>query len=218
MQEKFTALTPALYDYLLSHNRAPDAVLRDLADETAGLGPISRMQVSVEQGAFLTLLGRILGTRRAVEVGTFTGYSGISIARGLAPDGQLLTCDMSEEWTVIARRYFARAGLSERITLRLGPALDTLRALPRTSDIDFVFIDADKTGYRAYYEELLPRVRPGGIVAFDNVLWAGHVVDPSDTSENTVAIRALNDFLVTDERVDLVMLPISDGLTLARKR
>jgi len=218
MQEKFTALTPALYDYLVVHNRPPDAVLRDLAAETAALGPISVMQISVEQGAFLTLLGRLLGARRAVEIGTFTGYSGISIARGLAADGHLLCCDVSEEWAAIARRYFARAGVAERITLRVAPAIETIRALPATPEIDLVFIDADKTGYRAYYEELLPRVRPGGIVAFDNVLWAGHVVDPSDTSENTSAIRALNDFLVTDERVDLAMVPISDGLTLVRKR
>jgi caffeoyl-CoA O-methyltransferase len=218
MQEKFTALTPALYDYLVTHNRTPDAVLRELADETAALGPISLMQISVEQGAFLTLLARLLGARRAVEIGTFTGYSGISIARGLAPEGRLLCCDVSEEWTAIARRYFARAGVADRITLRIAPAIETIRALPATQEIDLVFIDADKTAYRAYYEELLPRVRPGGIVAFDNVLWAGRVVDPSDTSENTVAIRALNDFLVTDERVDVVMVPISDGLTLARKR
>ena len=218
MQEKFTALTPALYEYLLAHNRTPDAVLRELAEETAALGPISLMQISVEQGAFLTLLGRLLGARRAVEVGTFTGYSGISIARGLAADGRLLCCDMSEEWTAIARRYFARAGVADRITLRVAPAIETIRALPATPEIDLVFIDADKTSYRAYYEELLPRVRPGGVVAFDNVLWTGRVIDASDTSENTSAIRALNDFLVTDERVDLVMLPISDGLTLARKR
>jgi len=218
MQEKFTALTPALYDYLVAHNRPPDAVLRDLAAETAALGPISIMQVSVEQGAFLTLLAHLLGARRTVEIGTFTGYSAISIARGLAADGRLLCCDVSDEWAAIARRYFTRAGVAERITLRLAPAIETIRSLPATPEIDLVFIDADKTGYRAYYEELLPRVRPGGVVAFDNVLWAGHVVDPSDTSENTAAIRALNDFLVTDERVDLVMLPISDGLTLARKR
>src|SRR5579862_3014325 len=218
MQEKFTALTPALYEYLVAHNRPPDAVLRDLAAETAALGPISLMQISVEQGAFLTLLARLLGARRAVEIGTFTGYSGISIARGLAADGRLLCCDGSEEWTAIARRYFARAGVAERNTLRVAPAIETIRALPATPEIDLVFIDADKTGYRGYYDELLPRVRPGGIVAFDNVLWTGRVVDQSDTSENTIAIRALNDFLVTDERVDLVMLPISDGLTLARKR
>src|SRR5436309_2420912 len=148
MHEKFTTLTPELYEYLVAHNPAPDPVLRDLAVETAALGPISIMQVSVEQGAFLTFLARILGARRAVEVGTFTGYSAISIARGLASDGRLLCCDISEEWAAIARRYFARAGLGERITLRVAPALDTIRALPRTPEIDLAFIDADKTGYR----------------------------------------------------------------------
>jgi len=218
MHEKFTTLTPTLYEYLVAHNRTPDPVLRDLAAETAALGPISMMQVSVEQGTFLTFLARVLGAQRAVEVGTFTGYSAISIARGLAPDGRLLCCDISEEWAAIARRYFTRADLAERITLRIAPALDTIRALPNAPEIDLAFIDADKTGYRGYYEELLPRLRPGGVIGFDNVLWGGHVIDASDTSENTVALRALNDFLVTDERVDLVMVPISDGLTLARKR
>ncbi len=218
MHEKFTTLTPALYEYLIAHNPAPDAVLRDLAAETAALGPISIMQISVEQGAFLTFLARLLGARRAVEVGTFTGYSAISIARGLTADGRLLCCDVSEEWTGIARRYFTRAGVAERITIRVAPALDTIRALPRTPEIDLAFIDADKTGYRGYYDELLPRLRPGGVIGFDNVLWSGHVADPTDTSDDTRALRALNGYLVTDERVDLVMLPISDGLTLVRKR
>jgi caffeoyl-CoA O-methyltransferase len=218
MHEKFTTLTPALYDYLVAHNPAPDPVLRDLAAETAALGRISIMQVSVEQGAFLTILARILGARRAVEVGTFTGYSAISIARGLAADGNLLCCDVNEQWTAIARRYFTRAGLAERITLHIAPALDTIRALPRTPDLDLAFIDADKTGYRAYYEELLPRLRAGGVIGFDNVLWSGSVADATDTSDDTVALRALNDFLVRDDRIDMVMLPISDGLTLARKR
>jgi len=218
MHEKFTALTPALYEYMVAHNPAPDAVLRDLAAETAALGPISVMQIAVEQGAFLTFLARVLGARRAVEIGTFTGYSAISIARGLAPDGQLLCCDVSEEWGRIARGYFARAGLADRITLRIAPAIDTLRALPRTPEIDLAFIDADKTGYRAYYEELLPRLRPGGVVVFDNVLCGGSVIDPASRSDDTVAIRALNDFLAGDERVDRVMLPVAEGLTLVRKR
>ena len=218
MHEKWTTLTSDLYGYLLAHNPAPDPVLRDLAAETAALGPVSLMQVAVEQAGLLTLLGRLLGARQAVEVGTFTGYSAISIARGLAPDGTLLCCDLNEEWTAIARRYFARAGLAERITLRIAPAIETVRALPRAPEIDLVFIDADKTGYRGYYEELLPRLRPGGVIGFDNVLWGGSVADPSDTSDDTVALRALNDFLVRDDRVDLVMLPVADGLTLARKR
>ena len=218
MQEKFTALTPALYEYLIAHNPPPDAVLRDLAAETAALGSISIMQVAVEQGVFLTFLARLLGARRAVEVGTFTGYSAISIARGLAADGRLLCCDLNEEWAGIARRYFVRAGVTERVTLRIAPAIETLRALPPTPEIDLAFIDADKTGYRSYYEELLPRLRPGGVIGFDNVLWNGAVADATNTSDDTVALRALNDFLVRDERVDIVMLPVADGLTLARKR
>ncbi len=218
MHEKFTTLTPALYEYLVAHNPPPDAVLRELAAETAALGRISIMQVAVEQGAFLTFLARLLGARHAVEVGTFTGYSAISIARGLAADGRLLCCDLNEEWAGIARRYFVRAGVTERITLRVAPAIETLRALPPTPEIDLAFIDADKTGYRSYYEELLPRLRPGGVVGFDNVLWTGAVADPANTSDDTVALRALNDFLVRDERVDIVMLPVADGLTLARKR
>ena len=218
MQVKFTALTEHLYDYLVAHNPAPDPILRDLAAETAALGPVSLMQVSVEQGAFLTFLAGILGARHAVEVGTFTGYSAISIARGLAPGGSLLCCDVSEEWTAVARRYLARAGLAERVTLRIGPALDTLRALPPTPTIDLAFVDADKTSYGAYYEELLARLAPRGVIVFDNVLWMGAVIDPADESESTVAIRALNDALATDPRVEAVMLPVSDGITLVRRR
>jgi caffeoyl-CoA O-methyltransferase len=218
MHAKFTALTPELYEYLVAHNPAPDPVLRELAAETAALGPVSMMQIAVEQGVLLEFLAKLVGARRAVEVGTFTGYSAISIARGLASDGRLLCCDVSEEWTAIARRYFARAGVAERITLRIAPAIETLRALPRTPEIDLAFVDADKTGYRAYYEELLPRLRPGGLIGFDNVLWSGSVADPTDTSDNTLALRALNDFIAGDERVDRVMLPVADGLTLVRRR
>ncbi len=218
MSDKFTRLTPALYEYLVAHNPAPDAALADLITETEALGPISMMQIAVEQGAFLTLIARLLNVRRAVEIGTFTGYSAISIARGLAPGGTLLCCDVSEEWTTIARRYFARAGVADRITLRIAPALETLRTLPSEPHIDLVFIDADKTGYRAYYDELLPRLRPNGVIMFDNVLWGGSVVDPSNDGEDTRAIRALNDFLRTDTRVEAVMLPVADGLTLVRKR
>ena len=218
MHAKFTALTPELYEYLVRHNPAQDDVLRDLAAETEKLGGIAMMQIAVEQGAFLTWLVRLLGVRTAIEIGTFTGYSAISIARGLALEGRLLCCDVSEEWTAIARRYWSRAGLADRITLRLAPALDTLRGLPTTPHVDFVFIDADKTSYRAYYEELLPRLRPNGVVVFDNVLWGGSVADPTKRDESTEAIRALNDFVVTDARVDAVMLPVADGITLVRKR
>ena len=217
MHEKFTALTPALYAYLVAHNPKPDPVLRDLAAETEALGPISMMQIAREQGAFLTLLARLLGARQAVEIGTFTGYSAISIARGLAPGGHLLCCDVSEEWTAIARRYWARAGVADRIELRLAPALETLRSLPDASEIDLAFIDADKTSYLSYYEELLPRLRRGGLIVFDNVLWGGQVADPSNREESTVALRALNDFVARDTRVEAVMIPVADGLTLVRK-
>jgi predicted O-methyltransferase YrrM len=216
MHEKFTALTPTLYGYLVAHNPKPDPVLRDLAAETEALGPVSMMQIAVEQGAFLTLLARLLGARRAIEIGTFTGYSAISIARGLAPGGKLLCCDLSEEWTGIARRYFERAGLTDRITLRVAPALETLATLPATPEIDLAFIDADKTSYREYYETLLPRLAPNGVIVFDNVLWGGSVADAADRSEDTVALRALNDALAADTRVDAVMLPVADGLTLVR--
>ncbi len=218
MHAKFTALTPELYDYLLTHEPAQDDVLRELAAETAALGPISRMQIAVEQGAFLRFLGRVIGARFAVEVGTFTGYSAICIARGLVPDGRCLCCDVSDEWTTIARKYWRRAGLADRIDLRIAPAIETLRALPPTPPVDLAFIDADKTNYRAYYEELLPRLSPHGVLVIDNVLWGGSVVDPSAQDESTAAIRALNDFIATDARVDAVMLPVADGITLVRRR
>ncbi|HLK10525.1 MAG TPA: O-methyltransferase [Candidatus Binatia bacterium] len=218
MHAKFTAMTPDLYAYLVAHNPPEDDVLRDLAAETAALGPVSVMQVAAEQGALLTLLARLVGARLAVEVGTFTGYSAIAIARGLASGGRLLCCDVSAEWTAIARRYWTRAGLADRIELRLAPALETLRALPPAAEIDLAFVDADKPSYRAYYEELLPRLRPNGLLVFDNVLWSGQVADPAAHDESTAALRALNDHVARDPRVDAVMLPVADGLTLVRKR
>jgi len=218
MHRKFTSLTPALYDYVVAHNPPQDEILSDLATETAALGPVAMMQIAVEQGAFLTLLARLVDARRAVEIGTFTGYSAISIARGLAPAGRLLCCDVSDEWTAIARRYFARAGVAERIDLRIAPALETLATLPATPEIDLAFVDADKAGYRGYYEALLPRLRRNGVIVFDNVLWGGAVVDGADERASTVALRDLNDHVAADLRVEAVMLPIADGLTLARKR
>lgn len=215
---KFTALTPPLYEYLVAHNPPEDDVLRDLVAETQRLGGVARMQIAVEQGAFLGWLARVIGARRAVEVGTFTGYSAISIARGLPPDGRLLCCDVSEEWTTIAKRYFARAGLADRIELRLAPALETLERLPRTPDVDLAFVDADKENYRAYYEALLPRLSPRGVLVFDNVLWGGSIIDPANRNASTVALRELNDLVARDPRVDAVMLPVADGLSLVRRR
>jgi caffeoyl-CoA O-methyltransferase len=217
--DRHTPITPDLYEYVLAHRSdRDDPLLRALAEETAALGPISVMQASPEQGTLMTLLARATGARSAVEVGTFTGYTALCIARGLGEGGHLLCCDLNEEWTAIGRRYWEQAGVASRIELRLGPALDTLRALPRSTHIDFAFIDADKTGYRDYYEEILARMRPSGLILFDNVLWMGQVLDASSSDADTRALRDLNDFLVSDARIESVMLPISDGVTIVRKR
>lgn len=211
-------LAADVHEYLVAHGTPPDDVLSDLIVETAGLGPIAGMQVAPEQGALLTFLVAALEVRNAVEVGTFTGYSAVCIARGLPADGRLLCCDVSEEWTGIARRAWERAGVADRIELRIAPAIETLRALPREPTVDFAFIDADKVSYPAYYEELLARLSPRGVLVVDNVLWGGRVVDPAADDDNTSAIRAFNDLVAADERVQAVMLPVSDGLTLIRRR
>ena len=176
------------------------------------------MQVAPEQGAFLELPVAVTGASRVVEVGTFTGYSSLCMARALPPAGTLLCCDVSEEWTAIARRYWQKAGVADKVELRLGPAADTLQGLPEGEWIDLAFIDADKPSYLVYYQELLARLRPGGLIVLENVLWSGAVANPDETSESTVAIRAVNDFVAADERVESVMLAIADGITLARKR
>ena len=211
-------LPQSVHDYLVRHGTPPDDLQRRLIEETRGLGAISMMQIAPEQGALLTLLTQVCGARHALEVGTFTGYSALCIARGLPEDGTLLCCDVSEEWTSIGRRYWEEAGLMKKIELRLAPAADTLRALPDGEHFDLTFIDADKPGYPIYYEEALKRTRPGGLILADNVLWAGRVADPEADDEQTRAIRAFNDRVARDERVDPVMIPLSDGLTLIRKR
>ena len=218
MKPKILPLDRKLYDYLLAHRTPDDAVLDELRQETARLGDRARMQIAPEQGTFLRLLVAAIGARRAVEVGTFTGYSAICIARGLAPGGRLLCCDVSAEWTAVARRYWEKAGVADRIDLRLAPAAETLRALSGELVLDFGFIDADKTGYPVYYEEVLRRLRPGGLIAVDNVLWSGDVVRASKRDADTRAIRRFNDLVAADERVDSVMTPIADGITLVRKR
>ncbi len=218
MQDKYTLLTPELYRYLVEHASARDPVLDALVEETARLGGLSLMQVAPEQGALITLLCRAIGARSAVEVGTFTGYSTICMARGVGAEGRVVSCDLSKEWTDIARRYFARGGVADRVDLRIGPAIDTLKALPPGTTFDFGFIDADKEGYRAYYEEILTRLRPNGLLMLDNVLWMGQVIDPANRSETTTAIRAVNDAIAGDARVEAVMLPVSDGITVVRKR
>lgn len=213
------ALTPELHAYIVAHTEPVDPVLADLAEETARLFPDRKgMQIGPEQGVFSTLLTRLSGARNAVEIGTFTGYSSICFARGLPEDGTLLTLDVSEEWTSVARRYWERAGVDGKIELRLGPALDSLRALPDDTRFDLAFVDADKTGYVDYWEELVPRIRPGGLILADNTLSHGRVVDPEETSPAVQGIRDFNERLVSDDRVEQVLLPLGDGLTLARKR
>jgi caffeoyl-CoA O-methyltransferase len=218
VSDKFIRMTPELHSYVERHSVRHDPVMERLVRETAALGEIAQMQIAPDQGMFLTLLVRAIGARSAVEVGTFTGYSAISIARGLPENGRLICCDVSEEWTTIAQRYFREAGVDAKIDLRIAPALETLRALPPATRFDFAFVDADKTSYAAYYEEILARLRPGGLLGIDNVLWGGKVIDSTDDSESTRAIRSINDHIAEDERVDAVMLPIADGLTLVCKR
>jgi caffeoyl-CoA O-methyltransferase len=216
--DKFLRLDQQLYDYVIAHGHNGDSILRDLAEETRTLGRISGMQIAPEQGTMMGILARTIGAKSAIEVGVFTGYSSISIARALPPDGKLLCLDVNEVWTSIARRYWERAGLSGKITLKLAPAVETLRALPASHTFDFAFVDADKTNYRTYYEEILKRLRANGLLLIDNVLWNGKVIDSSDTSEDTAAIRELNDFIAIDTRVEAVMIPVADGITIVRKK
>ena len=219
MSPKSFLLTEQLQRYLVEHSLPLDDVQRSLIAETAALGDISQMQIAPEQGAFFTVLTAALGVRSAVEVGTFTGYSALSIARGLAGGGHLLCCDVSEEWTSIGRRHWELAGVSDRIELRIGPASATLRSLPAAASIDLAFIDADKRSNRDYTEQLLPRLRPGGVLLIDNVLSGGAVLHGDAAQDDPVAhIRAFNDWLAGHQAFDSVMLPVADGITMARKR
>ena len=211
-------LTKPVHDYLVAHAPPLDDVQRDLIAETEALGGISMMQIAPEQGAFMTLLTRSIGARRAIEVGTFTGYSAISIARGLSDDGTLLCCDVNEEWTAIARKYWERAGVDDKIELRIAPAIETLRSLPAGEQFDLAFIDADKPNYPHYYEEVLARLRRNGVILVDNTLWGGAVADSKATDDNANAIRAFNDAVAADDRVESTILTVGDGLTLIRKR
>jgi caffeoyl-CoA O-methyltransferase len=215
---KFTALTPKLYEYLVAHGHNGDPIRADLAAETAKLGWISGMQIAAEQGTFMAILAGAIGARSAVEVGTFTGYSALCVARALPADGRLLCCDVNEDWTSIGRRYWERAGVANKITLKLGPAADTLKALPASPAFDFAFIDADKTSYPIYYEEILERLRPSGLILIDNVLWNGAILDETTKDADTLALRALNDLIAKDTRVEAVMVGIADGLTIVRKK
>ena len=215
MNLKYLPLTPPLYEYVLQHSGAlDDELLSGLRERTAQLGDISVMQIAHDQGSLLSVLA--LGARSALEIGTFTGYSAICIARSLAPGGRLICLDVSDEWTAIAREFWQRGGLTGRIDLRLGPALESLDTLTDET-FDFVFIDADKPNYDAYYEAILPRVTVGGMIIFDNMLWHGRVLDMDDQDETTVAIRALNDKLVADTRVVSGLISVGDGLHICRK-
>ena len=215
---KFIALTPNLYEYLVAHGHNGDPLRAELAAETAKLGMISGMQIAAEQGTFMAILAGAIGARSAVEVGTFTGYSALCVARALPADGKLLCCDINEQWTSVGRRYWERAGVANKITLKLAPAAETLKALPASHTFDFAFIDADKTSYAIYYEEILKRLRPSGLMIIDNVLWSGAVADEAKQDADTQALRKLNDFIAKDTRVEAVMLGIADGLTIVRKK
>lgn len=219
--DKFLALTPELYSYVVGHS-GEDPLLARLREETEqDLPERAEMQIAPDEGALITLMVRAMGARRALELGTFTGYSSICIARGLPADGSLLTCDVSEEWTAVARRYWAEAGVEDRIELRLGPALETLTELPEEEAFDFAFIDADKVAYPRYWEESTRLVRPGGLVMVDNVLHGGEVVADEVAErrrESDAAIRRTNEMIRADDRFDSVMLGIADGITLALRR
>jgi caffeoyl-CoA O-methyltransferase len=213
-------MTGQLYDYLLQASLREPPLLAELRAETAKL-PMAAMQISPEQGQFMAFLVETIGARRTIEIGTFTGYSALCVALALPSGGKVIACDVSEEYTAIGRRYWSRAGVADKIDLRLAPALDTLANLLAeggAGSIDFAFIDADKREYNGYYEAVLKLMRPGGIVAVDNVLWDGAVADPAKQDDDTRAIRALNEKLKADSRISLSLLPLGDGLTLARKR
>ncbi|MER5872231.1 O-methyltransferase [Streptomyces sp. NPDC002044] len=214
---KTVPLTREVYDYLVAQAEPPTPVQRELVERTRALGGPARMQVSHEQAVLLTLLARLTGARRIVEVGTFTGYSTLALAEGLSPGGTVIACDVSEEWTAIAREAWKAAGVDDRIDLRIAPARETLAALPAEPVVDLVFLDADKPGYQDYWEQLVPRVRPGGLLLADNVLYGGEAAR-ADAEGNALAIREFNARVRADDRVESVLLPIADGLTLARKR
>ena len=218
MSPKSFLLDDRLHGYLLAHSTAPDPVGQALIEETAAMGEIAQMQIAPEQGAFMALLATAMGAREVLEVGTFTGYSALCLARALPEGGRLLCLDINEEWTAIGRRAWAAAGVADRIELRLGPALDSLRALPETERFDLAFIDADKPNYPHYYAEILPRLRTNGLILVDNVLWSGKVADPAVDDPQTAAIRAFNDLVAADERVESTILTVSDGITVIRKR
>jgi caffeoyl-CoA O-methyltransferase len=209
---------PAIDAYAAVHSTPPDELQLDLQHVTQEqTGSAAEMQIGDDQAVLMEMIVRAMGATRAVEVGTFTGYSALAIARGLGPGGHLLCCDVSEAWTSIAREAWERAGVADRIELKLGPGLDTLRELPPDEQFDFAFIDADKPGYAWYYEEILARLRPGGLIVLDNMLQGGRVIDAEANDESVLAIRALNDLIAADPRVKVVLVPIGDGVSIVQK-
>jgi caffeoyl-CoA O-methyltransferase len=219
MRTRSQFIDEAIAEYASAHSSGPDGVQLELQSVTEEqTGGLAIMQIGDDQAVFMELLARSMRATRAVEVGTFTGYSALAVARGMGPDGRLLCLDVSEEWTSIARKYWEQAGVSNRIQLQLGPALDSLRSLPLEEQFDLAFLDADKTTYPAYYDELLPRLRPGGLLLADNTLQGGRVIDPAADDPSTNAIRAFNDQAAKDPSVRLVLLPIGDGVTVIQKQ
>ncbi len=207
-----------LADYISAHSTKPDNVQRRLMAATEKrTGDASRMQIGGDQGTFFEILTSSIGARNAIEIGTFTGYSALSIARGLGPKGRLICCDVSEEWTAIAREHWELAGVADRIDLRIGPALETIAAFEADAWFDLAFIDADKTNYSNYFEALLPLMRPGGIILVDNTLWSRQVLDPAAQEADTIALRAFNKLVAADARVRCVIIPMGDGVTLIQK-
>jgi caffeoyl-CoA O-methyltransferase len=213
-----TPIGEELAAYIADHAGGRDDALLAVERETLGLGDLANMQTSPEQAALLELLARATGARRAIEIGTFTGYGAIRMARGVGPEGSLLCCELRQQWADVARRNVDRAGVGERVEIRVGPALATLRSLPAEPTFDLAYLDADKTGYPDYYDELVPRLTPGGLLAIDNVLLGGRILDPADDDEGARAVAGLNDRIPGDERVESVLLGMADGLTLVRRR
>jgi caffeoyl-CoA O-methyltransferase len=218
MSTRAWLVQPQIGEYIATHTTPADPVVADIRAATvAAAGRMSMMQIGDDQFVFMELLARAMGARRAIEIGTFTGTSALAVAKGMGPEGRLLCCDVSEEWTAIARKHWVDAGVAERIQLRIGPAIDTLRSLPAEPTFDLAFVDADKTGYPDYYDELVPRLRAGGLLLADNTLQQGRVADPDAHDESVVAIRAFNDKVVADDRVACVLLPLGDGVTVIQK-
>jgi caffeoyl-CoA O-methyltransferase len=218
VRTKFTSLTPELYEYMVDRGARQDELLGGIERETEALGSIAKMQIAPDQGALMTLLVTAIGARVAVEVGTFTGYSAVCIARGLPADGRLICCELDDGYARTALDNLRAAGVEGRVDMRVGPAVETLRGLPRDEPVDFAFVDADKVSYGDYVEELLARLRPGGLMVLDNVLLGGRVLDPPDGDESAHEMERLNDALAGDDRVDIAMVGVADGITLLRKR